>query len=111
MQSFLELHKRPVVQFDPANPEHRHQAAMFLKHGTWGKCPWAFYAPDNLSIKAYAMQTMVEYYLKKEFADDPYFLYYEFCGKNTLKLDSQKIKKTIFETWQIYASRILDCLV
>lgn len=76
MQSFLELHKRPVVQFDPSNPEHRHQAAMFLKNGTWGKCPWAFYAPDNLSIKAYAMQTMVEYYLKKEFAEE---------AKNTAK--------------------------
>ena len=67
MQSFLELHKRPVVQFDPSNPEHRRQVALFIKEGTWGKCPWAFYAPDNLSIKAYAMQTLVDYYLAKEF--------------------------------------------
>lgn len=68
MQSFLELNKRPVVQFDPKNPQHREQVVLFLKEGTWGKCPWAFYAPDNLSIKAYAMQTLVDYYLSKEFA-------------------------------------------
>lgn len=67
MQSFLELHKRPVVQFDPKNPHHRQQMAIFLKEGTWAKSPYAFYAPDNLSIKAYAMQTMVEYYIAEEF--------------------------------------------
>lgn len=67
MQSFLELHKRPVVQFDPKNPQHREQAAIFLRSGTWARSPWAFYAPNNLSIKAYAMETMVDYYIDKEF--------------------------------------------
>ena len=67
MQSFLELHKRPVVQFDPRNPHHREQMAVFLRTGTWAKSPYAFYAPDNLSIRAYAMQTMVEYYIAEEF--------------------------------------------
>jgi hypothetical protein len=67
MQSFLELHKRPVIKFDPTNPEHRREVVRFLKEGTWGKCPWAFYAPDNLSIKAYATQSLVEFYLGKEF--------------------------------------------
>ena len=70
MQSFLELHRRPVVQFDPTNPEHRKQAAIFLREGTWSKSPWAFYAPENLSIKAYAMQSLVDYYVKREFAQD-----------------------------------------
>lgn len=69
MQSFLELHKRPVIQFDPTNAEHRREVVRFLKEGTWGKCPWAFYAPDNLSIKAYALQTLVDYYLEKEFTE------------------------------------------
>ena len=70
MQSFLELHKRPVIKFDPTNPDHRREVIRFLKEGTWGKCPWAFYAPDNLSIKAYAMQTLVDYYLEKEFLQE-----------------------------------------
>jgi hypothetical protein len=41
--------------------------SQFLKEGTWGKCPVAFYAPDNMSIKAYAMETLIDFYLKKEF--------------------------------------------
>lgn len=67
MQSFLDLHKRPVVRFDPKNPSHREQASIFLRTGTWSKSPYAFYAPDNLSVKAYALQSMVEHYIEEEF--------------------------------------------
>lgn len=67
MQSFLDLYRRPVVHFDPKNSQHREQAAIFLRTGTWAKSPYAFYAPDNLSIKAYALQSMVEYYIENEF--------------------------------------------
>jgi hypothetical protein len=67
MQSFLDVCRRPVVVFDPTNVEHRKHMSQFLKEGTWGKCPVAFYAPDNMSIKAYAMETLIDFYLKKEF--------------------------------------------
>lgn len=67
MQSLLDLYRRPVVYFDPKNPAHREQMAIFLRTGTWSKSPYAFYAPDNLSVKAYALQTMLEFYLSEEF--------------------------------------------
>ncbi len=71
MQSFLDASRRPVVVFDPTNLEHRKHVARFLKKGTWGTCPVAFYTPDNMSVKAYAMETLVDFYLKKEFAARP----------------------------------------
>lgn len=67
MQSLLDLHRRPVVQFDPKNPTHREQVVVFLRTGTWSKSPYAFYAPENLSVKAYALQAMLEFYLEEEF--------------------------------------------
>lgn len=67
MQSFLDVCRRQVVVFDPNNVEHRKHMLQFLKEGTWGNCPVAFYAPDNMSIKAYAMETLIDFYLKQEF--------------------------------------------
>ena len=71
MQSLLDVQRRPVIAFDPKNAEHRKHVAEFLKTGTWANCPIAFYAPDNISVKAYAMETLVEFYLKQEFASRP----------------------------------------
>jgi len=68
MQSYLDAQRRPVIPFDPTNPEHRRHVSNFIKKGTWADCPIAFYAPDNLSVKAYALETLVEFYLKQEFA-------------------------------------------
>jgi hypothetical protein len=67
MQSFLDTIRRPVVQFDVANEEHRKQMAIFLKYGTWGKCPYAFYSPNDISVKAYAIEMLAEFYLNQEF--------------------------------------------
>jgi hypothetical protein len=67
MQTFLDVQRRPVVHFDPKNSEHRKYVAEFLKKGTWTNCPVAFYAPDNISVRAYAMATLVDFYLQNEF--------------------------------------------
>jgi hypothetical protein len=67
MQTFLDVQRRPVVHFDPKNSEHRKYVAEFLKKGTWTNCPVAFYAPDNVSVRAYAMATLVDFYLQNEF--------------------------------------------
>ena len=63
---------RPVVQFDPANAEHRKMYAEFARTKTWGKCPVRFEVPadgshSNLNL-AYSIQNMlVEYYIQQEF--------------------------------------------
>jgi choline-glycine betaine transporter len=67
MQTLLDLHKRPTIIFDAKNPEHRKQFALFNKKGTWGLCPWTFYVPEPVSVKAFAERTVLEYYLEHEF--------------------------------------------
>lgn len=67
MQSFLDVQRRPVIAFDAKNAEHRKHVAEFIKQGTWANCPVAFYAPDGISVKAYAMQELVDFYLQQEF--------------------------------------------
>lgn len=68
MQSFLDTVRRPVVHFDPTNVEHRMHMALFLKHGTWAKCPFVFYTPQDINVRTYATELLVEYYLTKEFS-------------------------------------------
>lgn len=67
MQTFLDTFRRPVVPFDVNNKEHRMHMAIFLKHGSWSKCPYAFYSPQDISVKAYATEALAEFYLKQEF--------------------------------------------
>lgn len=67
MQTFLDIHKRPVVSFDVNNPAHREQVTIFLRNGTWGKSPYMFYVPGDISVKAYVIDAMIDYYCNNEF--------------------------------------------
>lgn len=67
MKTILDLHRRPTVLFDPANKDHRKYVAEFLATGTWGHCPVVFFAPDEANTKAYAIESLADYYLSKEF--------------------------------------------
>ena len=69
MQTILDVNRRPVVPFDVNNTDHRRYVADFLKTGTWSHSPVAFYAPDGISSRAYAVEKLVAYYLGNEFAD------------------------------------------
>jgi len=42
--------------------------ALFLKHGTWAKCPYVFYTPHDINVRSYATEVLLEYYLENEFA-------------------------------------------
>lgn len=67
MQTILDMNRRPVVAFDVGNAEHRRYVSDFLKTGTWSQSPVAFYAPEGISARAYAMECLVSYYLQNEF--------------------------------------------
>lgn len=67
MRSFLDLHHRPTVLFDPNNKEHRQHVAEFVATGTWSHCPVAFFAPEDANTKAYVIESLADYYLSKEF--------------------------------------------
>ena len=69
MQTILDVNRRPVVPFNVNNAEHRRCVSQFLKDGTWANSPVSFYAPDGVSVRAFAVEQLVSYYLKNEFAD------------------------------------------
>lgn len=69
MQTILDVNRRPVVPFDVTNAEHRRYVAVFLKTGTWSHSPVSFYAPEGISSRAHAVESLVAYYLQNEFAD------------------------------------------
>jgi hypothetical protein len=66
--SKLELMRRPWVEFDPTDRDHRKWYAEYVQTGTWGRCPVRFVDPTDCGNLAAAMQaSMVRYYVKQEF--------------------------------------------
>ena len=68
--SMLALRSRPWTVFDPKNKDHRKQYNTFMKHKTWGKCPYRFIIidghGDHITLNS-IQRNMIEYYLSKEF--------------------------------------------
>ncbi len=66
--SLLELHGRPFVVFDPNNEEHRGFYYDFVKHGTWGRCPYRFVVPeDHGNLITMIQRALVKHYVETEF--------------------------------------------
>lgn len=67
--SRLEFWSRPLVQFDPANKEHRRIYAEFVRHNTWGRSPYRFILPECYGSDLVEMiqRALVEYYINQEF--------------------------------------------
>jgi len=67
--TILTKNLRNVVEFDPANRDHRLLFADFIKSNTWGHMPYRFTVSDTIHIDlASAIQEkLLKYYLSKEF--------------------------------------------
>jgi hypothetical protein len=66
--SVLELSGRPFTVFDPSNKEHRGFYNEFVKHSTWGRCPYRFVVPDDHgNLITLIQRKLVEYYVNQEF--------------------------------------------
>lgn len=66
--SMLEYKARPWTAFDPGNRDHRRWYHEFVKHGTWGRCPYRFIVPDDHgNLITLIQRKLVEYYVGKEF--------------------------------------------
>lgn len=66
--SMLEYKARPWVAFDPSDRNHRHWYNEFVKHKTWGRCPYRFIVPDDHgNLVTLIQRKLVEYYVGKEF--------------------------------------------
>ena len=66
--SVLEIHGRPFTVFDPADKQHRCFYNEFVRHGTWGRCPYRFVVPDDQgNLVTLIQRRLVEYYVKQEF--------------------------------------------
>ena len=67
MSFFLDQHRKPVILFDVDNPTHRLYFSNFLKRGTWGSIPIRFYSPGSISVKEFATNSLLDFYINSEF--------------------------------------------
>lgn len=66
--SLLEYRNRPYTAFDPTNRDHRRWYHEFVKHRTWGRCPYRFIVPDDHgNLITMIQRKLVEYYVYREF--------------------------------------------
>lgn len=66
--SILQFNSRPWTVFDPAVKVHRHWYYEYVKHNTWGRCPYRFIVPeDHGDLITMIQRKLVEYYVQREF--------------------------------------------
>lgn len=66
--SILEYKSRPWTVFEPSNKAHRRWYFEFVKHGTWGRCPYRFIIPDDHGdLITMIQRSLVKYYSETEF--------------------------------------------
>lgn len=66
--STLNLAHRPIVRFDPADPEHREIYHQFKKNRGWGKAKYRFVIDDTVdNLVDHCDRKLVIWYLNNEF--------------------------------------------
>ena len=66
--SYLQLHGRPYVVFNPEDKEHRKWFAEFNRTFKWGKCPFRFLVNDDHGdLITQIQRALIRYYVKQEF--------------------------------------------
>jgi hypothetical protein len=66
--SILQYRSRPWIAFDASDRNHRQWYHEFVKHGTWGRCPYRFIVPDDQgNLVTLIQRKLIEYYVGKEF--------------------------------------------
>lgn len=67
--SVLHFKARPWTVFDVSNKDHRLWYAEFVKHGSWGRCPYRFIVPeDHGDLITMCQRALVKFYVEQEFA-------------------------------------------
>lgn len=66
--SILTPLKRPVVQFEVGNKEHREIFVSFLNDRSWAKSPILFQLEDTYyDVVTMITEKMLHYYIKQDF--------------------------------------------
>jgi len=65
--SVLQSTMRPVVRFDPNNPDHRRWLGQFTTSLNWGDCPVRFSNEGYGNTVAQMQQRLIQYYITQEF--------------------------------------------
>lgn len=66
--SILQYRSRPWIAFDANDRNHRRWYYEFVKHGTWGRCPYRFIVPDDQgNLVTLIQRKLIEYYVQREF--------------------------------------------
>jgi hypothetical protein len=65
----LDLHMRPLVQFNVSNNQHREWFSKFKIDRSWGKCPVRFIAPEETGLDLISMieKLLLDFYINQEF--------------------------------------------
>jgi hypothetical protein len=64
---YLERVRRPVVDFDPANVEHRIIYQQFMKTNSWDHSPILFDMPEKyLELPYYINMRLTEFYMDQD---------------------------------------------
>jgi len=65
--TILALYRRPTIEFDPSDAEHRYWYYQFKKTLGWGNCPYTWHCPaDYISVPDYIANLLAEYYMKQD---------------------------------------------
>lgn len=68
MHSKLDLHRKPVIAFDPGNKVHRKYWALFLRDRNWANIPVRFAFTENVHDITYMInRQLADYYIMREF--------------------------------------------
>jgi hypothetical protein len=65
--SVLKMIERPMVKFDPSNPDHRKWLGEFTNTLSWGNCPVRFSNEGYGNTVAQMQQRLIQYYISQEF--------------------------------------------
>lgn len=65
--SILNLHARPIIEFDENNPDHRMWFWNFIQNKTWKNCPVRFETSGSESFLDNITNRLLKYYSKQEF--------------------------------------------
>ncbi len=63
----MYLKTAPRIDFDPANKEHRHAAALFMQRNAWADSPIKFtHDPDYDNVANQVRQKLLHWYMARD---------------------------------------------
>lgn len=63
----LDLHRKPVIEFDATNPQHRKDYALFIQTGNWRHTNTRYGVSDpGMEVQGAIQRKLLSYYTQFE---------------------------------------------